>query len=350
MNNNREKECYFAAANSYRGFVSYFDKVFNSKKYERIYVLKGGPGTGKSSLMKKISEEMTNAGCCCREILCSSDPHSLDGIIISCGNKRVAVLDGTAPHERDAVIPGAVDEIINLGTCWDSRWLRAKRDMIDPLVSEKQRAYSTAYSYLQIAGKASDFIYSVYSKIFDKNKAKIKADQIFNDFGSNYQGDYDTFLISSFGKTGEYGLDTANRLAQRQIRIGNNKHLAALFLDCCFDVLKQKNTHFTHMPFALESQHTEALLIPQKSLLLCFGKDGEINTDELSYPISIEKEQIKCAESVINISKEEAGRWFAVASDLHFRLEEIYSQAMNFEEIDGITEEKTKEIRFILDI
>ena len=39
---------YFAAANSYEGFISFFDNIFNSEKFDRIYVIKGGPGTGKT--------------------------------------------------------------------------------------------------------------------------------------------------------------------------------------------------------------------------------------------------------------------------------------------------------------
>jgi hypothetical protein len=34
--NQGSKNKYFAAANSYRGFVSLFDEVFNSTKYDRI--------------------------------------------------------------------------------------------------------------------------------------------------------------------------------------------------------------------------------------------------------------------------------------------------------------------------
>ena len=40
---------FFAGANSARGFVSYYDTILNDKKIERLYILKGGPGTGKSS-------------------------------------------------------------------------------------------------------------------------------------------------------------------------------------------------------------------------------------------------------------------------------------------------------------
>ena len=74
---------YFAAANTYKGFISYFKDVFDSKKYDRIYVLKGGPGTGKSTLMKRILSNVSARGGEVTEILCSSDPNSLDGIVAS---------------------------------------------------------------------------------------------------------------------------------------------------------------------------------------------------------------------------------------------------------------------------
>lgn len=46
---------YYACANSARGFVSFFDG--NIKGLDKLYILKGGPGTGKSTLMKKIGRE-----------------------------------------------------------------------------------------------------------------------------------------------------------------------------------------------------------------------------------------------------------------------------------------------------
>ena len=43
---------YFACANSSRGFCNYFES--NLQGLERLYILKGGPGTGKSTLMKEV--------------------------------------------------------------------------------------------------------------------------------------------------------------------------------------------------------------------------------------------------------------------------------------------------------
>ena len=63
----------FASRNSYTGFVNHFDTMFNSEEFERIYVLKGGPGSGKSSIMKKIANEYAVIGYTTTAIFCSSD-------------------------------------------------------------------------------------------------------------------------------------------------------------------------------------------------------------------------------------------------------------------------------------
>ena len=49
-------DSFFAAANGFSGFRSYFPDVFKSSDYTRIFILKGGPGTGKSSLLRKLCE------------------------------------------------------------------------------------------------------------------------------------------------------------------------------------------------------------------------------------------------------------------------------------------------------
>ena len=102
-------EKYFAAANTYAGFKSYFPIVFAPKDYERIYILKGGPGSGKSSFIKRFAADLIQKGCKTEEIYCSSDPRSLDGIIIYAEGKKIVIIDGTAPHETDAKLPGAFE-------------------------------------------------------------------------------------------------------------------------------------------------------------------------------------------------------------------------------------------------
>ena len=58
---NHEKH-FFAAANTSSGFVSFFDRLFDPKTLKKIYILKGGPGVGKSTLMKNAAKAAEKKG------------------------------------------------------------------------------------------------------------------------------------------------------------------------------------------------------------------------------------------------------------------------------------------------
>ncbi len=341
---------FFAAANSYGGFISYFDSVFSSRDFDRIYTLKGGPGTGKSSFMKRVSSIFFKAGCSTEEIVCSSDPKSLDGVIISFGGKKIAIIDGTAPHERDARIPGAIDELIYLGEAWDNRWLSAKKQDIIEIGDEKSFSYKTAYDYLAQAGQSSKMMKNVYKSSFDKFKAKSLAEGIFNEIKTKNVGKASTRLISSFGRYGEHYLDTLKEQNINHIAIGGNRYSAGLFLSYISDLLKAERICFTHFPNALDPSLTDAIYFSESSIAIVYENNGSISLNEAFSPSALELEKIKKAEWLHEEALKEAQRWFGIASDLHFRLEKIYGEAMNFDISDQIITTKISEIANILEI
>ncbi len=95
---------YFLGSNSYYGFYSLYDDLVCSPLVDRLYIIKGGAGCGKSSFMKTISKAAEDAGLDVEKVLCSGDPDSLDGIFIP--RLRIAYVDGTAPH---AAVPNSYD-------------------------------------------------------------------------------------------------------------------------------------------------------------------------------------------------------------------------------------------------
>lgn len=340
---------YFAAANTYKGFISYFDTVFDPEKFSRLYVLKGGPGTGKSSFMKKVARFFGEKNYRVEEIYCSSDPRSLDGVIIENQDKKIAIIDGTAPHERDAKIPGARDELIDLGVGWDKAWLMARGEEIIAIGKGKSDAYKAAYQYLALAGKSYEIIRSCYKTSFCKIKAKDKAECIFEDISSIDAPYVLTRLISSFGRFGDHQIDDAFDRNTKLITVRGDRYSVDLFLDCCYEALKCKNARFVHLPCALDPTVTDALYLPDNNIAIARSESGEIDADEfVTLPLT-DQERIKKAKQLQRDSLDEAKRWFAIASDLHFRLEEIYGQAMNFEIIDQIIDEKITEIGNILE-
>lgn len=87
---------YFLGANSPDGFYSLYPELIQPETAQAIYILKGGPGCGKSTLMRKVGGQMEQAGLETEYILCSGDPDSLDALLLP--RQGVAIVDGTAPH------------------------------------------------------------------------------------------------------------------------------------------------------------------------------------------------------------------------------------------------------------
>ena len=52
---------FFLGANSPRGFVSLFSQLEHGEEAWRMFVMKGGPGSGKSTLMKKVAARLIGA-------------------------------------------------------------------------------------------------------------------------------------------------------------------------------------------------------------------------------------------------------------------------------------------------
>lgn len=141
---------FFLAANSAQGFVSHFGGSYIPGDW-RAYIIKGGPGTGKSSFMKFMAARAADKGY--RVILCpcSSDPDSLDGVIIE--DIKTVFLDGTAPHVVEPRLPGACENLIDLGQFWDSDKLYRNAEEINAAALQNSRLHKTAAAYLSAAGE-----------------------------------------------------------------------------------------------------------------------------------------------------------------------------------------------------
>ena len=73
---------YFLGANAPAGFYSLYDQLIDREEAEELFILKGGPGCGKSSLMRRVGQAMDEHGLEVEYIDCSGDPDSLDAVVI----------------------------------------------------------------------------------------------------------------------------------------------------------------------------------------------------------------------------------------------------------------------------
>lgn len=156
----------FPGGNTPLGFYSYYDYIIDKTTANRLFILKGGPGTGKSTLMKKIGYELASKGYDIEFMHCSSDNDSLDGIVAP--KLSFAIIDGTSPHITDPVYPGVVDEIVNLGQFWDQKGLMKHRDDIIIASKRKKASFERAYRYLKAASFLLDDTEKIYKDALDK--------------------------------------------------------------------------------------------------------------------------------------------------------------------------------------
>ncbi len=155
--------CFFLGANTPKGFYSLFNELYSPEDGWVLYIIKGGPGTGKSSLMKKVAQKAEKKGLYCERIYCSSDPDSLDAVIIP--SLKVSIADGTAPHVLEPKYPGVSEVIIDLGAYRNDTLLREKRTEI----IEKCKQNSAEHK------KCVDFLEAVKGVDNDMRKIAISA-------------------------------------------------------------------------------------------------------------------------------------------------------------------------------
>ena len=166
----------FAGVNSPLGFYSCFQSIIDQEKAARIIYIKGGPGTGKSTLMKKIASLCEDMGEPIEEFHCSSDPKSLDGVHIV--NRKIALMDSTAPHIMEPKYPMVNGELFNAAECLDHRRLQGKEEMLAKYCAVKDAAYKRGFQYLKATEAIRSAIDKIYADICDMKKAHKTVDNI----------------------------------------------------------------------------------------------------------------------------------------------------------------------------
>ena len=126
---------YFLGGASPQGFETSF--WGEQKQYYGFY-LKGGPGTGKSTLMKKLAAAFSGEETALYH--CASDPRSLDAVVFP--SRGVFIADSTAPHEASTPLPFVTGETVDLAAGLNAAQLAASAAEIRELYEANQTAHA----------------------------------------------------------------------------------------------------------------------------------------------------------------------------------------------------------------
>ena len=146
MENDTKKLDFLLGALSPAGFHGYFPALANEGDIQ-MYLIKSGPGCGKSTLMRGLEER---AGGTVERIHCSSDPDRLDGVVF--WQQNAAIVDATAPHTLDPQFPVAYEQVVSLYHTLDAAMLRQNRAEIKRLFLRCKGLQERAARYIASAG------------------------------------------------------------------------------------------------------------------------------------------------------------------------------------------------------
>ena len=139
-----------------------------TENIQKRYFIKGRPGTGKSTFLKKLSATLKEKNFDVEEYYCSFDSNSLDMVI--CRELSLCVFDSTPPHEKFP--QRETDEILDF-------YVESGLSGIDEKYEKELFFIKSAYDFKIKEGK--DFFKKAYNLKVEKDKealAKIKESEL----------------------------------------------------------------------------------------------------------------------------------------------------------------------------
>lgn len=348
---------FFLGANSGSGFYNLYDQIGQPDDTYDFIVLKGGPGVGKSTMMKTIGAVAEEKGLAVEYIHCSGDPASLDAVVIP--QLQAAVADGTAPHVIEPRYPAAVDRYVNLGCCYDVDRLKERRREVIACSSGYQAEYKKAYACLRACRAVQEECEESLRPWmdFEKLQRRIRNAWIRERDGKKKRNGRETRRF--LGGLTPAGLcwceESIHTLCQRIYAMQDTYHLAApaladlrhMILADGYDVLVCLDPD---CPARISH-----LLIPELGLGFVTVDEHMILHKKSARKILVDqmlnREQYRLMRGSIRLKKrleaalrEEGAEHLRLAGEKHGELELIYRPFVNFEAVEAMTAEECRRI------
>ncbi|HZK57434.1 MAG TPA: ATPase [Clostridia bacterium] len=342
-------------SNTSIGFYSYFEYIINQKEARRIYYFKGGPGVGKSYMMRKIGHKLVEKGLDIEFHHCAADPESIDAVVIPC--IKVAIIDGTTPHITDPRYPGVTGVTVNLDEFLNEEGLRKVKNSIIEFTEDNKNIYVRVYKYLAAAKLIHDDIEWINNYSMDYKKASEETDGLINKymsivenknkfgrerhlFGSSYtlkgRVDHAETFIGIIGKIiyikGDDGTGRSTLL----------KRLSFVALNKGYDV------EIYHEPLVPEK--IESIVIPELNLAFTtnskFSDKETVDLDTYIDETKIKKYkgELKHSRKVFNGLLNDAFAYLGKTNAVHNEMEKYYSSNIFYEGLDKVREDILGEI------
>ena len=329
---------FFLGANSKDGFVSLLPH-FRQESPRRLYAIKGGPGCGKSTCIRRLSEALGGAD---EYLLCSSDPDSLDGAVLP----DIALLDGTAPHVFDPAFPGCDGDYLTLPPFVDRDGLAAQAPALYALKAASSAHYAQAYRLLKAAALLREDRRERAAALLTRQPTGRKDALLREIPKAPGPGIVRRRFLEGVTPKGYLCLwDTVKDNFSRVIALQDSYGLAAPLLEGLLEgaVTRGQEVYACYDP--VEPQRLRHLLLPGCSLAFVTHSRGDLPlspTRTVHPDAMLDKEALARERPLLRLKKhtetsllEDAVSAIAAAHALHDRMEAIYKPHMDLSAMEG---------------
>lgn len=339
---------YFLASNSAAGFYSIYN-TFPPDEDDFLHIIKGGPGSGKSGLMRRIGKSAEDCGYDVHYILCSGDPDSLDGVYIP--HLHQAWVDGTNPHVREPDLYGVNSDYVDLGAFFSGELSGTQKHYVSIYNKAYKQKYSSAYKLLSAALQLQKF-YLTDSIPADKSCELFKAlDGILEEhhaLNSARNGSISYRFLNCIGCRGDYRLYSEfEKLCKAVYVIRSGFCDPDIFLRYLASYAETNGENAILCPSPLNPKKLTAVIFPDRALAFAdssweFKNCTFINFDYL-YSSEISSESLPDLETARELESETfklAYKKMSEAKKLHDLLEQQYHQNIDFAALTQFTDEQ----------
>jgi len=339
---------YFLGGNTPTGFYSLYHQLSDPTRMRALYIVKGGPGSGKSTLMRRVERHARAAGLETEQVLCSGDPDSLDALILP--QLGAALVDGTAPHVVEPQCPGAVERYIDLSQFYDRPGLQPLKQPILDTTAEYQACYKRAYRCLGATGELRrDMNELLDGEQVQQRLAKRAAGIIGRELKHSAQeeGRINQRFISAVTHKGALTLwDTVSTQADRVYELADNYGLAHHLLNPILTAALAAGHDVVVCPNPMAPDRLAHLIFPGLSLAFVTSTQEDpwphhayrrLRLDAMADADAyrLNRPRLRFTRRVASALLDEAIADLSQAKEAHDRLERIYNPYVNF---DGVSE------------
>ena len=340
---------YFLGAITADGFYSVYDDLAKDERIEQIYYIKGGPGSGKSTLMRRVAEAAESKGYQVEYILCSGDPDSLDGVVIP--EVQTALVDATSPHVQEPPLPGVSGRYLDLSQFY-KKGARYDKAAISALFQDYRAQYARAYRLFG-AAKAVDpleipGVFSAREHLHLAESGKHAVQELIpND------GDYSCIrrFITANTCLGLVSLTGTIWANGRAVLLQSRKDAAFCWLSGAAEACRELGQKTILCPDPLEPDKPDALILPEAGISFLTMRRGVKYPPGRKHIVVLDdpsdNTQIPGYNDAVRIRKSlmrHATDCLKRAKEQHDALEALYAHTVDFKAIDRFTERTIKAV------